>query len=663
MKFYNEESRTLKSVYLAALHKFEITGNTDDKKDMVDKKRSYDLHLRNLRQLSTQNFIEQSDNKPKALWHVINTSRRAKLEKASEIKINIDDTIISDPVLIVEHLNIFFSKVADKTLMQNKDNADKIKHTKSPDTRSPELLCPATLALTQTNAQEVKSIINSLKPKSSAGMDEFSSKMVKYCMDKLIAPLVSLINKSLEKGEFPSALKTSKVYPKHKKGSTTELQNYRPITIVSTFSKIIEKIVLARLMEHLTQHGLLTGKQHGFLKTKSTTTALTDLIEFVIEQIDNEQFVSAIFLDYSKAFDCLGHKLLCSKLESLGVTGLSNKWFKSYLEGRSQFVELQHSVENQAYTYRSNSQPMTRGVPQGSVLGPILFILLTNDFPNEMLSQHTNTIMYADDTTLLISKKTANEHSINIKRAMNTAIEYCKKNDLAINPSKTTQMHFSTKKDKVPNVAGLTEASQTKFLGITLDSKITWNEHINQLCKKISTGIYVVRRMKWIAGPAAAKTAYFSLVESHIRYGLLVWGGTSTQNLNRILLLQKKAVRTLANLEPRHTCRQAFQDLKIMTVTSLYIQESILHVDKIQPPRNRDFHSYNTRHGSRLNLPVHRTTLAEKKPSYSGSKLRNHLPASMRDLTGNNLKKELKTWLMRRPFYTLNEFLERREDL
>jgi hypothetical protein len=659
LKFHDNEARALKSVYLEALYKYEATGNVDDKRDMVNKKRSYDLKLRTLRQISTSELIEQSDNKPKVLWEVINNERKAKVQNASEMKLKVGDTTISDPAVITELLNKFFSEIADTTLSQNKSSSE--------DNRAPiypsGTVCPANLILTPTTCVEVENIINSLKPKSSAGIDEFSSKMVKHCKKELTVPLVSIINKSFECGQFPSALKISKVYPKHKKGPVKDLHNYRPISLVSTFSKIIEKIVLSRLMQHMTQHSLLTDKQHGFLKNKSTTTALIDLFEFIVDQIDNEQYITAVFLDYSKAFDCLGHELLCNKLEDLGVRGLANKWFKSYLKDRSQIVELQHLQSNQVSTYQSSPKQMTRGVPQGSVLGPILFILVTNDFPSLMQSQNTNTVMYADDTTLLINNNTANEQSHHIKTAMNTAIQYSKMNDLAINPTKTTQIHFSTKKDQVPSVSGITEANQTKFLGIVLDSKLTWTEHIDHLCKKISTGIYVVRRIKWIAGLAAAKTAYFALVESHIRYGLLVWGGTSIHNLNRILLLQKKAVRTLANLEPRHTCRQAFQDLEIMTVVSLYILESILYVDKLHPLKNRDFHSYSTRHGYRLNLPIHRTSLLEKKPSYTGCKLRNQLPAFMKDLTGEQLRTALKSWLVRRPYYSVREFLENNGEL
>ncbi len=557
---------------------------------------------------------------------------------------------------MAEHFNIFFSKIAENTISQNR------RITVDPGTMlsGEEPPCPISLILTPTSCKEVKTIINSLKTKTSSGIDEFSSKMIKHCSQEIILPLVNIINKSLKEGKFPTTLKVSKVYPKHKKGPTKIAQNYRPISLISTFSKILEKIVLARLLIHLTQQKLLADNQHGFRKNKSTISAIVTLIESVLDQIENGKFTSAIFLDFSKAFDCLGHDLICSKLERLGIRNSALDWFKSYLEGRSQIVELQSTLNKVTTSFRSSKSELTRGVPQGSVLGPILFILLTNDLPKQIESKNSEVIMYADDTTILLENNIAQGLYYNSKLILNKAILYSKNNDLAINPLKTISLNFSKKKDIVSQVEDVTTETHTKFLGVILDNKLTWTEHINYLCKKISTGVYVVRRLNYIGGLSAAKTAYFALVESHLRYGLIVWGGTSVHNMSRILVLQKKAIRTLANLDPadQQTCRPAFTNLGILTVVALYILETIKYVDEMNPPRNQDLHSYSTRHGSKYVLPIHRTTLWEKKPSYIGCKLKNHLPDHLRDLAGNKLHQELKKWLITRPFYTLKEFFE-----
>lgn len=649
---YDRESATLKASYLHSVKKFEQSGNIQDKETMVNTKKQYDLKLRSLKRNANEQFIQISDNKSKALWNLINSERQSKQKKDPCLKLNINNKIVQDPIEVVEHLNSYFAQIAETTLQKNnQQRGDRLypQHNNIADRIQPFLLTP-------TTEKEVETVICSLKNKSSCGIDEYSSKIVKYCTEELISPLATLVNKSFAQGHFPTCLKVSKIYPKHKKGPTTETENYRPISLISTFSKIIEKLVLRRLMSHLKYHSLITDCQHGFQKDKSTTSAIITLIETVIDCIDNEQFVTAIFLDYSKAFDCLGHDLISKKLTSLGIRDISNKWFVSYLQGRSQVVELQCKISDVSSTVRSKPQPITRGVPQGSVLGPILFILFTNDFPSICQNHSAHCLMYADDTTLLINNNSAEELNATSLTLLNNALTYSRLNDLALNPAKTTQMHFTRKKDQTPTIPSLTAVVQTKFLGITLDNKLSWTEHVNNTCKKMSTGTYVVKRLKWIGTLEAAKTAYYALVHSHMQYGLAVWG-SSTGNLNRVLTLQKKSIRTLGGLTPLQSCKQAFQSLGILTVTALYIYEIILYADTLNLPTNNDVHSYNTRHASRYVLPQHRTALYEKKPSYIGRKLRNQLPDNIRKLSGNKFKTALHDFLLERPVYTIEEFL------
>lgn len=265
--------------------------------------------------------------------------------------------------------------------------------------------------------------------------------------------------------------------------------------------------------------------------------------------------------------------------------------------------------------------------------------------------------MYADDTTLLIKNNTAEGACAAATVSLNKALNYCRINDLAINPQKTIQINFSKKKDHIPNIMNITAENHVKLLGVIIDNNLTWTEQVNSVCKKLASGIYVVRRIKWISNLESAKIAYFSLVESHMRYGLAVWGGSSARNLNRVLTLQKKAIRILAELEPRESCRQAFQTLQIMTVTALYIQEVILHAHQKNLQTGKDMHHYNTRHAANYILPLHRTALYEEKPSYIGRKLWNHLPQPLKELQGNAFKKELHDFLVKQPLYTIDEFL------
>uniref|UniRef100_A0A1B6KWH1 Reverse transcriptase domain-containing protein n=2 Tax=Graphocephala atropunctata TaxID=36148 RepID=A0A1B6KWH1_9HEMI len=410
---------------------------------MINRKRIYDQKLRTLHRQANSKHIEESDNKTKALWSLINNERRGKQCKQECPKLNINNTTLHNPAEVAESFNTYFTQIADMTI-QNQIN------TLAPGWtgENPNLLnipMPQSFCMTPTTWTEVNQTIRSLKNKSSSGIDEFSSKSVKLCANELTRPLVAIINKSFVDGHFPSRLKVSKVYPKHKTGKKSDPQNYRPISLISTFAKIIEKLVLKRLMVYLKHHNLITVNQHGFQKEKSTISAIISLVESIIDSIEDEKYVTALFLDYSKAFDCLGHDLILKKLENLGVRGIENKWFSSYLRGRSQLVEVQHTESCITRSYTSAPKPIARGVPQGSVLGPVLFILLTNDFPTFIDSPSTDCIMYADDTTLLIKNDTADELSLNSLTSLQRAIKYSALNDLAINPKNTTQVHFSRK--------------------------------------------------------------------------------------------------------------------------------------------------------------------------------------------------------------------------
>uniref|UniRef100_A0A1B6IN72 Reverse transcriptase domain-containing protein n=1 Tax=Homalodisca liturata TaxID=320908 RepID=A0A1B6IN72_9HEMI len=306
---------------------------------------------------------------------------------------------------------------------------------------------------------------------------------------------------------------------------------------------------------------------------------------------------------------------------------------------------------------KSSPKEITRGVPQGSVLGPILFILFTNDMPQQ-LGDLSTCLMFADDTTLIISGDTTANLKERSAQSLHKAYKYCKDNDLVANTTKTKQICFWRSNAETVGLENIVLEDKVKLLGMTIDRKLTWTPHVDNLCKTLSSGLYAMRRLKQVADINTARTAYFGLCEPHIRYGLIVWGGTSHGNMERVLILQKRAIRILADLQPLETCRNSFKDLKIKTVVNLYIQEAIMYADKHEPLRNDKIHNYNTRHASFFVTPQHRLTLYERQPLYIGCKLHNHLPDNIRGLKGQDLRRELSRWLTDRPFYSLAEFLK-----
>ncbi len=331
-KLWDAESLELKRSYLEALNREILTGNDDDKRNTALIKKNYDLKLKNLRKKQNVDFIEQADNKSKALWKVINYERKEKNTATYIRSLNDNEATYNSPASIANHLNEFFATVAERILNQSRalghhPQADRVQILPQPHPIP-------NLQLYHTTEEEIKKVIDSMKSKSSAGEDDISSKIIKSCKDEIITPLKELINKSFDEGTFPNSLKTSKVYPKYKSGQHTEAANYRPISLISNFSKILERIALTRLLEHLQQHNLLTPNQHGFIRNRSTATALIQLVESIIDKLEQGHIATTVLLDFSKAFDCLDHKLIIKKLQNLGINGKELQWFDSYLSNR-----------------------------------------------------------------------------------------------------------------------------------------------------------------------------------------------------------------------------------------------------------------------------------------------------------------------------------------
>lgn len=651
---YNEETRILKEEFLKAQERYRLTGNQDDKANAARLKRTYDLKLKTLRQEANAEHIAQASNKSKAIWETINNERRAAHEGLAGplTCLKIRGCKVTDATEIANNINLYFANIAEETLK------NQLRHRYLEE--NPIGIDNPLSVLNPATPEEIQNIINSIKPKTSAGIDDISSKIIKICERSLITPMLAISNLSLDQGIFPSRLKIAKIYPKHKHGNRDESANYRPISLLPTASKIIEKIVLARLLTHLQQNGLLTDKQHGFTKGKSTTTAIADLLEYIVENIESGNTISSVYLDLSKAFDCLGHDLVLSKLKTLGVTETALKWFRSYLEGRTQLVETKKKEQGLTSTVQSDLISTSRGVPQGSVLGPVLFILFTNDLPKYM-EPFSETIMYADDTVLLLASKNIKQLEIDTYISVSIAQQYCMSNDLVFNENKSKQMYFGRNRDISTELPNLQNVNVLKHLGLTLDNNLSWNTHIDNLCNKLSSAIFAIKRTSAVSSPEATKIAYHALFQSHLQYGIVLWGGASSGNLQRLLKIQKRALRVMTGLGPRDSCRNTFKDLKILTVISIYIMETVLFCVTKEQTRQRDMHGHNTRNASNFHLPAHRTATYAKHPSYAGMKMYNALPEDIKNKEPQNLKRAIREWLQEQIFYSLEEFFNWRD--
>ena len=337
-----------------------------------------------------------------------------------------------------------------------------------------------------------KKIFSSLKSKHSCGIDDLSTHFLKYHSDLFIKPITLIINQTLNTGIFPEKLKIAKVIPIHKDKNldTNILNNYRPISILPSFSKIFERVIYNQLYKYFTNNNFLYASQYGFRNNHSTEFAALELSNRIHEYLDNNLTPIAVFIDLSKAFDTINHEILIKKLQKYGITNIELKLFESYLKNRKQFV-FHNNISSSHLT-------ISTGVPQGSILGPLLFIIYINEIHSVT---SFNTLMYADDTCLISpfstqrnkKIKTHNIATINIE--LNKLFVWLSANKLSINVTKTKAIMFHYKQRKILqheipvikiNNISIKFVQEYKFLGVFVDQNLSWEYHIHHLCNQLS---------------------------------------------------------------------------------------------------------------------------------------------------------------------------------
>ena len=305
-------------------------------------------------------------------------------------------------------------------------------------------------------------------------------RLLKDSADIVAKPLTSIINTSLLTGIVPDEWKGAKVTPLHKKGAKSNLDNYRPISVLPAASKLLERAVHSQLYSFLTKNKLLSPYQCGFRKCHSTQfTALSDSVR---RAMDQGLLTGAVFIDLQKAFDTVNHQILLNKLEQFGISNMELSWFKSYLQDRYQVVHIENEL----------SEPclLSPGVPQGSILGPLLFVLLMNDLPGVLTT--CSTLLYADDTVIFYSGKDLLDIQLTLERNLTQVNSWLKDNSLFLHKDKTQSMLFGTEPrlrsaDSFTvnfNGENIERVSEYKYLGLVMDETLSWNSHVKYTINK-----------------------------------------------------------------------------------------------------------------------------------------------------------------------------------
>ena len=447
-------------------------------------------------------------------------------------------------------------------------------------------------------------------------------------------------------------LKTAKVVPIFKSGDFHSFTNYRPISLLSSLSKLLEKIVAKQMVGYLNKHKILYEHQYGFRKGHSTIHPVLQLLDKILFSLNkpNPEYSLGIFCDLKKAFDTVNFEILLSKLEHYGFRGVANKWFRNYLLDRKQFVTIngQESEVKQLYC----------GVPQGSVLGPLLFLIFINDLPNctELLS-----LLFADDTTFQISGHDLGTLFQTANNELNKAATWFQANRLTLNVSKTKFILFRKKNmnvdlssfslkignEVVERIGTGCKQTYFKFVGLLLDEYLTWDSHINNVHGKLAAGNFAINSAKNFLPLQIRKMLYNSLFKSHLEYGILAWGGVSPNKLKGIQNLQKKCIRNVANKPKLSHTDPIFSTLNILKLPDIFKYVSLIFMhnfafgrlpnsfDKMFQPLG-----VNNRTGNYL-LMKYKSNFFDKFPSVFLPKIWNENSAMIKHCTTINSLKTL----------------------
>lgn len=607
-------------------------------------KRRYNQLLIDSRKQRYKHQILESDNKSKSVWKIVNTI------KGDGNKTGNGNHIPGDPKTVSNNFNNHVINAAPKML----ENFPKIKFSTSISSNENSIF------INPVTTEEVIDIINSLKNKMSAGHDEIPSSIVKFCGFELSIPLCYIINNSFKYGIFPEQLKLALVKPIYKKGDPEVLDNYRPISLLPSFSKIFEIAMANRLLNFFRIHKLFEDCQHGYLEGRSVETAVYDFVEKIIQNLEQKNIAMGVFLDLSKAFDSLDHAIILEKLELYGIRGIALQWIRSYLTDRYQKVVNEKDHKK----YFSERGLISFGIPQGSILGPLLFIIYINDVVHALSDETASLINYADDTNLLIGAETFPDLITKTDISLNNMNDWFLVNRLILNKSKTNYICFRTKQSKIdiPKSATLltqnvTLSQDTKFLGIHIDQNLSWEKEIQYVCNKLNSVSYTLRIMTKYLEFDVLKIIYCANFQSILRFGIIFWGGS--KDFHKIFIIQKRTIRLLLGLKARESCRGKFRELGILTVTGLYIYGCLLFLfrNKRKFTKYEIVHNYNTR-SLCYNIPEHRLTLSERNPAYSCIKFYNKLPTNIKELTTlRDFKKQVFNIILAVEPYNELEFL------
>jgi hypothetical protein len=541
--------------------------------------------LKRLKRTYEKNELMKYSNDPKKTWDTVKSIVYTKKKKTVPNELlKIGET----PEKSVELVNNFFANVgksyADKIPNNSKSCFSSLLHKISPIN---------SLGMTEVDNEEIETIIMGLKNDSATGWDGISNVMLKTCKSYIIPVLTHIVNLSLSSGIFPNVFKISIIHPIHKVGDKDCVNNYRPISVLPALSKILEKVMNKRLLSFLGKENLLSNNQYGFRAGMSTSDAVTGISEYIAQHLDKKRNCIGIFLDLAKAFDTVSAPILLHKMEKIGIRGLPLQLFESYITNRFQRVKIGNQV--------STDCPVLFGVPQGSVLGPSLFLIYINDLCN-LKAINCKVFTFADDTALVFHGACWEETRANAENGLQLTMDWLQVNKLTLNTSKTKYITFGKTTRTMPCIdfkilahtcnssvtpnlicqcTSLERVESIKYLGVLVDHTFTWIPHLQMTTDRLRKLFFIFKTLRHVAEPKLLKNVYYALAQSLITYCVRAWGGAKKSHLIRVERAQRALLKIMSFKPYRFPTARLFALCDVLTVRQLFIVTTIMAQHKI----------------------------------------------------------------------------------
>lgn len=523
--------------------------------------------------------------------------------------------------------------------------------------------------LFETDPSEVLSVLSNLKSSSAPGWDNIPTQFLKVASN-IVVPIIShLANLCFDQGVFPNVLKQAVITPVYKGGRRDDVSNYRPISVLPSISKILEKLINTRLINYLNKFNLLSKSQYGFRKGISTEDAVTAISSLITSKVDGRKKCLSVFLDLKKAFDTVSVPILVNTLESIGIRGVPLSLFSSYLRNRTQKVKLGNHI--------SDERAISYGVPQGSVLGPTLFLIYINQLCNMHIEAGT-VFTYADDTAVVFSGDTWEEVRLSAERGLTKIAGWLQTNLLTLNTTKTNYVCYTNYSRTQPDInfsirihtchntqticscPAIEKVEATRYLGVMVDQRLTWHLHAESIMSRIRKLIWVFKNLRHVVTRTVLNQVYISLAQSVLTYCIPIWGGATKTKFLELERAQRALLKVMYLKPYRFSTNKLYTLCDLLSVRKLYIFNLIIktHKTTTYTPEKTSTRRKKTKV---IHTPTVKSAFARRQQAAQSANLYNLINKhiDMYSSTTHECKAKLLKWLKTKSYSDIENLIQK----